>query len=496
MGCCRWYLVVGLGLGTTATGLLFLLAWRDIFDILVAEEKSMRPGSALYKEWRRPTVHPSWQFYVYNWSNAQAFLSLPQEESTASFQELGPYTYDEYTEVIDVKFQQGNDTLSYRKRTIFRRSSFDTQPEEVTSVNFVALLVSHLARNMDYSLQRELSFLLYNFRHNVTVTRPIGQLLFAGQREPMLDQMRKLICTGKNVSVPCQDERLAYFRTFNVSRRSSEIYSMDVGTQNRSMYGTVRSWGSVANRTNPKAFQPCDGFADLAGELFPSRIDHSKPITIVLPELCRRLTLEFDQEQYLDGIMGYRYTVRLIRPFNAEMTEANGMDSCPEASIRLGKYGILNSNECNGLPLYESEPGSYPARPDADRHQMLYYVLEPTTGTVLESYIGLAYHTVLSPNEHIALFQNVPKLRVPLFRFERHYRLGEVKTAKLRQLLHLLDVGHQAALAGCIMGITIVLLTTIYACWSSRKPSKNHNDEYSIIGMQLRNDGRNDQLMK
>ncbi|XP_049283352.1 protein peste-like [Anopheles funestus] len=495
MGCCRWYLIVGLGLGTAATGLIFFLTWRDIFDILVAEEKSLLPGSALYKEWRRPTMHPSWQFYVYNWSNAQAFLSLPQEASTASFQELGPYAYDEYTEVIDVKFHQGNDTLSYRKRTFFRRSSSDALPGEITSVNFVALLVSHLARNLDYSLQRELSFLLHSAHQSVAVTRPIGQLLFTGQREPILELMRKLLCTGKNLGMPCQDERLAYFRTYNVSRRPSEIYSMNVGMQDRSKYGIVRSWGSAMERSERKAFRPCDGFADLTGELFPSRIDRDKAITIVLPDLCRRLTLEFDSDQFVDGIMGYRYTASLIRPFNGEMTEANGMDSCPEASIRLGRYGMLNSNECNGLPLYESEPGSYPGQPDSDKRQ-LYYVLEPTTGTVLESYIGMTYHTVLRPNEHIAMFQNVPELRVPLFRFDRYYRLGETKTAKLRQLLHLLHVGHQAAIGGCIAGVAIVLLAAIYACWRSRKSSKNHNDEYSIIGMQLRNAERNEQLMK
>ncbi|XP_053663648.1 protein peste-like [Anopheles marshallii] len=495
MGCCRWYLVVGLGLGTAATGLIFMLAWPDIFDILVSEEKSLLPGSALYKEWRRPTMHPSWQFYLYNWSNAQAFLSLPQAAPTASFQELGPYTYDEYTEVVDVKFHQGNGTLSYRKRTVFRRNAFGAQPEMITSVNFVALLTSHLARNVDYSLQREMSFLLHNHHQPVTVTRPIGQLLFTGQREPMLEQMRRLLCTGKHHGVPCQDERLAYLRTFNVSRRPSEIYSMDVGMSDRSTYGVVRSGGSTARRAAGSAFQPCDGFEALTGELFPSRVERDKPITIVLPELCRRLTLEFDQELLLGGIMGYRYTARLVRPFSTQMMEANGMASCPDVSIRLGRYGMLNSNECNGLPLYESEPTPYSNQSDGDRRQ-LYYVLEPTTGTVLESYIGLAYHTVLRPNEHIALFQNVPELRVPLFRFDRYYRLGEPKAAKLRQLLHLLEVGHQAALAGCTVGISIVLLTAIYACWKSRTPSKNRNDEYSIMGLQLRNGGRNDQLMK
>uniref|UniRef100_A0A182XYD8 Uncharacterized protein n=1 Tax=Anopheles stephensi TaxID=30069 RepID=A0A182XYD8_ANOST len=490
--CCRWYLVVGLGLGTAATGLIFLLAWRDIFDILVAEEKSLLPGSALYKEWRRPTIRPRWEFYAYNWSNAEAFLSVPQKVSSASFEELGPYTYDEYTEVVDVKFHQANGTLSYRKRTFFRQSDV-TVPVEITSVNFVALLASHLARTMHYSVQRELSLLLHSYGQGVTVSRPVGQLLFTGQREPMLEQMRKLLCTGKNVSVPCPDERLAYFRTFNVSRRPSEMYSMDVGVQDRASYGIVRSWGSLASPAGHAQFQPCDGFADLTGDLFPSRIDRLKPITIVLPELCRRLTLEFDREQLVDGIVGYRYTVRMVRPFNGEMTEPTGMNSCPDVSIRLGRYGILNSNECNGLPVFEADPNS--DQPADDKRQ-LYFILEPTTGTVLESYIGLTYHTVLRPNEHIALFQNVPELRIPLFRFVRHIQLSEMKSAKLKQLLHLLDVGHQVALGGCISGLTIVLLTVLYACWWSRKPSKNRNDEYSIIGMQLSNGERDTPFVK
>uniref|UniRef100_A0A182PM51 Scavenger receptor class B n=1 Tax=Anopheles epiroticus TaxID=199890 RepID=A0A182PM51_9DIPT len=505
MRCCRWYLGVGLGLGTAATGFIFLFAWRDIFDILVSEEKSLLPGTALYKEWRRPPMRPTWQMYVYNWSNAQAFLEHAPEVNAPNFEEFGPYEYDEITEVVDVKFHQANDTLSYRKRTFFRRSALQTarnsesKPEEITTVNFVALLASHLGRRMDYSVQRELSFMMHNFHQNLTVTRPVGQLLLAGYREPMMDPMRKLVCTNKSHSTACQDERLAYFRTFNVSRRASELYSLNVGSKDPAKYGTVRSWSRTAARSGPEESHSCDGLDDLTGEFFPSRIERGAAIRLVLPELCRRLTLEFDREQSVEGIVGYRYQVRPVRPFSAELADP-GMERCPHASIRLGRYGILNSNECHGLPLYESDLANASA---SDQHSTatlsgggLYYVLEPVTGSVLESNLALAYHTFLRPNEHIALLQSVPLVRVPLFRFTRFHRLSDAKAAKLRQLLHLLDVGHQLALAGCVVGAAIVILSALYACWEARKPRKAHNDEYRIIGTQLSNEAREDHLLK
>lgn len=66
--------------------LLFSYFWST------SKEKSLLPGSTLYKEWRRPTERPSWQFYVYNWSNAQAILE--HQASSASFQEIGPFQYE------------------------------------------------------------------------------------------------------------------------------------------------------------------------------------------------------------------------------------------------------------------------------------------------------------------------------------------------------------------------------------------------------------------
>uniref|UniRef100_A0A8W7PS66 Scavenger receptor class B n=2 Tax=gambiae species complex TaxID=44542 RepID=A0A8W7PS66_ANOCL len=477
--------------------LLFSYFWST------SKEKSLLPGSTLYKEWRRPTERPSWQFYVYNWSNAQAILE--HQASSASFQEIGPFQYEEVAEVVDVKYHQANGTLSYRKRTFFRPSgphsttTNGTESERIISVNFVALLASHFGHSMDYSVQRELSFMLHNFRQTVTVTRTIGQLLFTGYREPMMEPLRKLVCPTKRRSVACQDERLAYFRTFNVTRRASEVYSLDVGLKDRSKYGTVRSWGAASVPAAHGEFHPCDGFAGLTGEFFPSRIERDQAIVIVLPELCRRLTLEFDREQLVAGIMGFRYAVRLVRPFrSAQMSESN-MQSCPDTSIRLGRYGILNTNECNGFPLYESDQAHVSSNEStsfSSDSDLLYYLLEPTTGTVIESNIDLTYHTFLRPNEHIALFQSVPELRIPLFRFARYYRLSEMKAAKLRQLLHLLDVGHQIALAGCVAGLTIILLAVVYACWKAQRPSKTNNDQYRIIGMQLSDGGREHNLLK
>ncbi|XP_053678089.1 protein croquemort-like [Anopheles nili] len=489
--CCRWYLLVGLGLGIAATGLIFLLAWRNIFDILVTEEKSLLPGTAFYKEWRRPAVHPTWQLYVFNWTNADAVLSHPQQQSSAQFQQLGPFTYDEHSEIVDAKFHSINGTLTYRKRTFFKpysrnEQSIPTKTLEITSVNFLALIVSHLARDKDYAVQRELSYLLHSFNQGVTITKPIGQLLFTGFREPILEEIRKVVCREKDTGMPCQDDRLAYFRTFNVSRRASDIYSLDIGAQDRSLYGRVLIGGLGMQRFGKNEHTACDDSERvLTGELFPSRLDLNEPINVVLPELCRRLTLTFNREVLVDNIPGYLYTVSFVKQENSE--------ECPIKTTRSGRYGILNNHECYQLPMYESEAEIAGAGSGND-----YFVIEPTTGTVLESHIGLTYHTHLKPNPHIALFQDVPEFRVPLFRFTRTYRLNESKALKLKQLLHLMQLGYQVALAGCVLGAAIVVLTVLYAGWNGHRGrhARKLNADYSIVGTQLSSIGRDGHLLK
>uniref|UniRef100_A0AAG5DVV4 Scavenger receptor class B n=1 Tax=Anopheles atroparvus TaxID=41427 RepID=A0AAG5DVV4_ANOAO len=489
MRCCQWYFVLGLGLGIAATGVIFLLSWRDIFDILVTEEKSLIPGSTAYKEWRRPMVHPSWQFYVYNWTNAASYLEHP-DATSASFRQLGPFTYDEHTEVVDAKYHARNGTLSYRKRIYFRRHPVERfsggalQHANITSINFAALLISFLSQSMDYPVQRELSFLLHDLHQSVTSTRTIGQLLFSGYRSPLWDQARTIVCPRHHIGVLCSEERLAYFRTYNVTRKASETYSLNIGLEDRALYGVVQSW-SQGSRGKETA-TACKSFEGYTGDLFPSRLDRTQPLALVLPEFCLRLSLEYERDEIVGDIVGYRYVAKVVGALNGE-------EKCNESTSNVHGYGTLISNDCQRIPLYRygSQENMHTMEP---LKETIYFVLEPATGTVLESYIAMKYHTLLVPNAHIALFQDVPELYVPLFRFVRYYRLSDTTARNLTKMLHLLDVGHQIALAGCALGGAIVLLTIMYAFWNGRKSNdKPHqrklNVEYRIVGTQLSNGG-------
>ncbi|XP_052861299.1 protein croquemort-like [Anopheles cruzii] len=467
--CCRWYLVVGFGLGVAATGLIFFLAWRDIFDTLVSEEKALVPGTAFYKEWRRPTVRPVWCVYMFNWTNAPAYLSDPRA-STATFQEVGPFTYEELSEMVDVKVFHGNGTVGYRRRTAFRRrqattAAAATEPN-ITTVNFAAVGAAFAIRHLDYGAQRELSFLLHNLRQHVTVARPVDQLLFTGyQPDPLLARWRELFCRPPNVNaVLCQPERLAYFRTLNSTRKASPLYYyLNVGLRDRQSYGEVSLEAPDAG-----------GFT---GDLFPSRIDRTKPLALALIDFCQRLSLEYDGETVIGGIVGYRFVS--TGPDSGQPTwRHNGSEA--------SSYGMVNSYECTGLPLFGV----------AANRSASEIVLEPITGTVLKSSISQQFGTVLRPNVHIALFQDVPEVNVPLFRFTRYYQLPEASTRRLKRLLHLLEVGHQAAISGCCLGVLLVALAVIYTLCKGRckQPQKQQsqairksNSDYTIIGTQLSN---------
>ncbi|XP_058063752.1 protein peste-like [Anopheles bellator] len=494
--CCRWYLVVGLGLGVAATGLIFFLAWRDIFDTLVNEEKALVPGTVFYKEWRRPTVRPLWSVYMFNWTNAPAYLSDPRA-STATFEEVGPYTYEELSEMVDVKVFHGNGTIGYRRRIAFRRwpstqATMAATPEpNITTVNFAAVGAAFAVRHLDYGAQRELSFLLHNLRQHLTVAGPADQLLFTGYHpDPLLARWRELFCRPPNASdaVLCQPERLAYFRTLNSTRKSSPLYYyLNVGIRDRRSYGEV-NLEPCARGADDCAGSKAPSVGGFTGDLFPSRIDRTKPLALVLVDLCQRLSLVYDRETVVAGIVGYRF-VSASGPGPSQPT-------WPPRNNGSGPfhYGMVNSYECTGLPLFGD-----PVRSDstANRSAEIVLVLEPITGTVLKSSISVQFQTVLRPNAHIALFQDLPVVNVPLFRFTRHYQLPEGSTHRLKRLLHLLEVGHQAAISGCCLGVLLVALAVIYSLCKGRcnrqkqKPQAipKSSSDYTIIGTQLSNNG-------
>uniref|UniRef100_A0A2M4AVG8 Putative plasma membrane glycoprotein cd36 n=1 Tax=Anopheles triannulatus TaxID=58253 RepID=A0A2M4AVG8_9DIPT len=493
--CCRWYLVVGFGLAVAATGLIFLLGWRDIFNTLVMEEKSLAPGSPFYKEWRRPVVRPVWRIQLYNWTNAAQFLG-DAAHTEPHFQPVGPFVYQEHTEPVDVKVHAATGTIAYRRRTIFR-STADTietanrGTENVSTVNLALLAVASVARTLSHATQRELSFLLHSLDQTLTVSRPVRELLFTGYREPLGAQVRTLVCGGEVAPGWCPSiattDRIALFRTFNLTRRpADQQYQLNTGLHDPRAYGLVSGSGPIRNVDCESDAGDSDGrFSGYSGELFPARsLDRRQPeLVLVLPDLCARVRLRYDGESEVAGIVGARYRAD-------DGSASTAADACGEPNHRTDDTtvgGMLNTYRCAGLPLYSAPP-----------YNGTFLVVEPVTGIVLESSIAMRYEAVLEPSSRLALLQDVPTVRVPVVEFHRGYRLHSLQAARLRHLLRLLDAGHRAALAGIGLGLLIAASAVAYALVSHHRRQRHRHgggpavhkpppasSEYRVVGTHL-----------
>ncbi|XP_035789544.1 protein peste-like [Anopheles albimanus] len=489
--CCRWYMVVGFGLAVAATGLIFLLGWRDIFNTLVVEEKSLAPGTPAYKEWRRPTVRPVWHIELYNWTNAAQFLAAHlAAPEPPHFEPVGPFVYQEHTEPVDVKVHAVSGTIAYRRRTIFRPvdGTADSSTRNVTTVNLALLAVASVARTLSHATQRELSFLLHSLDQTLTVVRPVGELLFTGYREPLVAQVRHLVCdaterpgamAGWLCAAPSDrtGDRLALFRTFNLTRRpADQQYQLSTGLHDHGSYGLV----SGASGPQWQSDGGCSGqFSGYTGELFPARtLDRTQPLVIVLPDLCTSVRLLYDGETEVNGIVGARY--------RADEMPLVAADACADSQPSNRTGGMLNTYPCGGLPLYSAP------------YNGTFLVVETVTGIVLESSIGRRYEAVLEPSSRLALLQDVPTVRVPVVEFARHYRVHPVQAARLRDLLGLLDAGHRAALAGTGLGLFIATSAIVYALavahrrrhrngavGAAQKPPPGNAGEYRVVAMHL-----------
>ncbi|CAB3360083.1 Hypothetical predicted protein [Cloeon dipterum] len=475
------YCLLCIGIVVAILGVLAITCTPGFFNFILKSELHLSESSQSYQVWKDTPVPMYIQFYFFNWTNEG---ELENANSKPSFEQKGPYRFNEFHEKVNVTFHDNN-TVSFKQ---VRRWHFDpdnsngTLDDIITTLNLPPLTAAFVARDWSIFMQGPLSLVISQTskRH---VTKKVREYLFEGYDDSLISLADKLPALA-NIEIPF--DKFGWFYKRNNSDEYDGFFNMDTGADDINKVGRLRNW-NFANRT--KFFPSSCGMVNgSAGELWPPGQTKTN-ITMFSPDICRSLTFDFTEEVDVHGVTGYRYSGGRNIVDNGTIN-ADNWCFCNGECLPVG---VVNASSCRyGAPAFVSYPHYYMAdpyyaslvdgmRPDKEKHQF-YVTLEPTTGIPLDVAARFQINILLQPSRHISNYKRVPKVFFPIIWFEQRATMPPEMASSLLALLALPDNGAVLGLTMAGLGvaaavIAISCLIRIKVAQDSQKSSIQLNSE-------------------
>lgn len=244
---------------------------------------------------------------------------------------------------------------------------------------------------------------LLKMEGSLTVTKTVGELLFDGYDDPLLKTLKTL--NLPQFKVPFS--KFGWFVERNNTPKYDGRFEIRTGQDDISKVGIMTQWN---NSNHTKYFRDTCGMVNgTSGELWPVGMKPTAPITLFISDLCRSITLEYEQEHVKFGVTGSRWTAEDKIFDNGEKYPENACfctsarASCPDLLP-----GVQNISDCRyGAPVFASFPHFFLADPTyvnavsglaPNRSKHLFALsLEPKTGIPLQVQARLQINILLQP---------------------------------------------------------------------------------------------------
>ncbi|XP_071454600.1 protein croquemort-like isoform X2 [Hetaerina americana] len=470
----KWVKLILLASGVLlcTIGAITTALWPKVFESILNMQLALSESSKSFEIWRDTPVPMKLKIYFFNWTNPGQ-LSTKEKPS---FVEMGPYTFNEFHEKVNLSFND-NDTITFERVRIWK---FD--PEEsngslddlVTTLNVPPLTAAFVTRNWGFLVQTSLSYFLNRFEKMV-VTKKVKELLFDGYTDPLISLADTLPALA-NVDIPF--DKFGWFYSRNGSSTYDGIFNMDTGRDNIEKLGRLREW----NYQNHTDFYEghCGNIVGSAGELWPP-YRKKDSISMFSSDMCRSIELPYESETMAMGIPAYRYTAGVGLIDNGTIDKSN---EC-YCGGQCMPVGVVNASSCRyGSPAFISYPHFLNAdpyyssliqgmAPDSKKHSF-YITIEPRTGIPIDVAARLQINILLQPSKHISMYQKVPEVFFPMIWFEQTATMTPEMASSIAKLLGLAEWGVYLCISMLGIGILLIasVVITFIASIFGRKPSQ------------------------
>uniref|UniRef100_A0A1B6CTY0 Uncharacterized protein n=1 Tax=Clastoptera arizonana TaxID=38151 RepID=A0A1B6CTY0_9HEMI len=440
-------------------GLTFPYYWSKILMVLVERDLVLSPTSKSYGIWEGTPVPITMDFYFWNWTNSEHLYT-----QKPAFVELGPYRFREFHQKENISWNDNGTVTFQMKRTWFFDEEYSngTLDDKVTTLNAIAMTAAHTVRDWSFFYKGGLSLTLSATEQEVSINRRVGELLFEGYTDKLIDIARTLP-QFSGVDIPF--DRFGWFYKMNESTMMDGTVTMNTGKYNIRDIGQIEAW-NYNNKT--KFFDgQCSELKGSAGELYPPGVK-KESLTLFSTNLCRSVTFGYTDDQVVHGITGHRFTG------GSEMIDNGTL--YPDQECFCGgeclPSGVINVTACRyGAPAFASFPHFHLAdpiyrdavdgmKPDPNKHTF-YINLDPVTGVPLDIRARLQINILMRPVKSIGLFKDVPEVMVPMLWFEQSGTLTTDLAFELRTLLFLFTIDFYIAFVIAMSGFSLLVYTAL-----------------------------------
>ncbi|KAG5899064.1 hypothetical protein JTB14_028235 [Gonioctena quinquepunctata] len=445
------------GISLFSTGVAIFVFFESIYDFLINEALRFTPTTLPFTAWKTNDPPLTMDIYMFNWTNAQQVRNLSVKPE---FQEVGPYRFKEVKDKVNIKWHEHNKTISYmhdHKYYFDEENSVRPLSDVINTLNSVPLAIAYKSRHLGYFSRKMVSMTL-STTSPLYVTKRVGQLLFEGYDDPILSALSKLPFSGVQ-------DKFGYFYGRNGSVGDDGLYSMYYG--NDEHFGEIMSW-NYKHQTDYFSGQ-CNDIKGSTGEFYPLNRQRDK-LLMYSPELCRYTELEYVEDVNIQGVHGFKFT--------SENFFDNGTKRPENACFCTGECipsGLFNISSCRqGSPSFLSFPHFYNAdpyylrdikglKPEKSKHEF-YITMEPKSGIIMDVQAGMQVNMLLQPIRSISMYEDVPKIYVPLFYFSQVVKMAEETAQGLKMFQALPEYATYLSYVLCGLG-TISILWAICSCF-------------------------------
>eukprot|EP00090_Calanus_glacialis_P047207 TRINITY_DN9663_c0_g1_i5.p1 TRINITY_DN9663_c0_g1~~TRINITY_DN9663_c0_g1_i5.p1 ORF type:complete len:421 (-),score=128.04 TRINITY_DN9663_c0_g1_i5:26-1225(-) len=363
----------------------------------------------------------------------------------------------------------------------------------VTTINVPVVGSAEFVRG-DFFMEWGISDMLSTIEARIFVKRTIGELLFDGYEDTVMDIGSSLDSDDDYFEEEDEVEedpnkvpmdKFGWFYKRNGTSWSDGDLSMHTGVDDMSLLGKIASWNK---RTRTDAFPgDCGLVRGSSDGLFPPGLTSSTDsISIYSTDLCRPLHFTRSSTQDVHGIPVQKFDLAASNFANSSVCAEN---ACYNNNI---PSGVQNVTQCKmESPAFVSRPHFHLADPfykeqfqygvhaKEGAHDSSFWV-EPKSSIPVKVEMRLQLNVLLRKVEGIEyLFKNLPEVMFPVFWFDSEATLPEHMAGSLNMLVMLPNIMQACGIFSVVSSFIIFFL--VFLCKfkeSRRKKEKLSQDRY------------------
>ncbi|XP_049767378.1 scavenger receptor class B member 1-like [Schistocerca cancellata] len=376
-----WLLVLA---GVFSIGLGAGMMALKPYDLLFRMKIMFFDGGESFELWRKPPVDLFLKVYLFNITNADAFLS--GEDKKLRFEEVGPYVYRELLEHANITFNE-NGTLSTSPRHPLLWAP-DHNPvrreDDLLVLPHIALMsITHVMKDSSFFMKMGLNLVIGN-----TKSQPLVRMT---AREFMFGYESTLTTLG-NTLMPSW----IYFEKVGLVDRmydfSGDTATIFTGSKHLGKAGLIDTYRGSQHLPHWHGDHCSSVVGASDASKFPSLINPNDTLLMYRKSVCRAMPMVRTGSTVKNGLYAYSYK------FVDGVLDNGRTDPRNKCFCRNGhclQEGLIDVTDCYyGFPIAVSYPHFYKAdksliegvegiHPDPEKHESR-FLIQPDAGLPVE----------------------------------------------------------------------------------------------------------------